>query len=59
MAKETSLRLVEAYKAIRYREDASDLCTQLRRKYANDGEVKEACNGIPDAAVPSTTSAVP
>jgi len=58
-AKETSLRLVEAYKAIRYREDASDLCTQLRRKYANDGVVKETCSGITDAVVPSTTSAVP
>lgn len=58
-AKETSLRLVEAYKAIRYREDASDLCTQLRKKYANDGGVKETCNGIPDAPATSTTSAVP
>ena len=57
--REASLRLVDAYKAIRYREDASDLCTQLRKKYANDAEVRETCNGIPDVATPSTTTAVP
>jgi outer membrane protein assembly factor BamD len=59
MARNASLRLVEAYKAIRYREDASDICTQLRKKYTNDSEVREVCNGIPDAATPATTTAVP
>ena len=58
-ARETSLKLVESYKAIRYREDASDLCTGLRKKYANDAGVKVACNGIPDAPTPAATSAVP
>jgi hypothetical protein len=53
------LRLVDAYKAIRYREDASDTCTQLRKKYPNDAEVSVTCKGIPDAATPSTTTAVP
>ena len=53
------MRLVEAYKAIRYREDASDLCTQLRKKYANDSGVRETCSGIPDAVVPSTSLAAP
>jgi outer membrane protein assembly factor BamD len=57
--KQTSLKLVEAYRAIRYREDASDLCTQLRKRYVNDVGVKEACTGVPDAAPPPTTSAVP
>ena len=58
-ARETSMKLVEAYKAIRYREDAADLCTQLRKKYATDSGVKQVCNGIPDVATPATTSAVP
>ena len=58
-ARETSLRLLDAYKAIRYREDASDLCTQLRKKYVNDAGVKAACNGIPDSPTPAATSAVP
>jgi outer membrane protein assembly factor BamD len=57
--RDASLRLVEAYKAIRYREDASDLCTQLRKKYVNASDVREVCNGIPDSATPSTTTAVP
>jgi outer membrane protein assembly factor BamD len=57
-AKATSFKLVEAYKAIRYREDASDLCTQLRKKYVNDAGVTQVCTGIPDAVAP-TTSAVP
>jgi len=58
-ARATSMKLVEAYKAIRYREDASDLCTQLRKRYANDSGVKGVCNGIPDAPTQPTTSAVP
>lgn len=58
-ARDASLRLVDAYKAIRYREDASEMCTQLRKKYVNDPEVSQTCNGIPDAATPSTTTAVP
>jgi outer membrane protein assembly factor BamD len=58
-ARLTSMKLVESYKAIRYREDASDLCTQLRKKYANDTGVREVCTGIPDAPAQPTTSAVP
>lgn len=58
-ARATSLKLVQAYKAIRYREDASDLCTQLRKKYGTDADVKLVCNGIPDVPTPATTSAVP
>ena len=58
-AKLTSMKLVEAYKAIRYHEDASDLCTQLRKKYGGDTGVKQVCNGIPDSPTQPTTSAVP
>lgn len=51
-----AVRLVEAYKAIRYREDAAELCTQLRKKYLNDSDVRGACNGIADVATPATTA---
>ena len=44
-----ALRLVESYKAIRYKEDASDLCTQLRQKYPTDREVQNICRGVPDS----------
>jgi outer membrane protein assembly factor BamD len=58
-AKLSSIKLVEAYRAIRYREDASELCTELRKKYANDDGVKQACLGVPDAPTPTAATAVP
>ena len=58
-ARQASLSLVQAYKEIRYREDASELCTQLRKKYANDAAVKTVCSGIPDVTTPAAASAVP
>lgn len=56
-ARDASLRLVEAYKAIRYKEDASEQCTALRRKYSDDARVREICAGVPD--VPTPTAAAP
>lgn len=44
------LRLLEAYKAINYRDDARDLCDAMRKAYANDREVREACGPAPAAA---------
>jgi outer membrane protein assembly factor BamD len=59
-ARDASLRLVEAYTTIRYREDASELCGQLRKQYAQDSEVRRECSGIPDIApVAKPTSATP
>ena len=57
-ARESSLRLVEAFKQIKYKEDASEMCTQLRRKYPTDREVRETCSGVPDAPAP-TAAATP
>jgi outer membrane protein assembly factor BamD len=45
---DAALRLVDSYKAIHYREDASELCTQLRQRYPSDGRVRESCSGVPD-----------
>ena len=45
---DAALRLVESYKAIHYREDASELCTQLRQRYPSEGRVRESCSGVPD-----------
>ena len=55
-ARDAALRLVESYKANRYREDASDLCTQLRQRYPNDRDVNKVCTGVPNAA-PATIRA--
>ena len=49
-ARDAALRLVESYKANRYREDASDLCTQLRQRYPSDSGVNKVCSGVPNSA---------
>ena len=41
------LRLLEAYRAIRYTEDARDLCDAMRKAYPNDRDVREACGPAP------------
>jgi outer membrane protein assembly factor BamD len=43
MAREAGLRLVEAYRAIQYKEEANETCASLRAKYATDDEVKKSC----------------
>ena len=39
-ARMAQLRLVDAYKAIRYKDDAADQCAELRRSFPDDAEVK-------------------
>ncbi len=46
------LRLLEAYRAIKYTEDARDLCNAMRTAYPNDREVVEKCGPAP--ATPAT-----
>lgn len=58
-ARQAGVKLAGAYKAIRYREDASELCTLLRRKYAGDREVREVCSGVPEAATAVTPTTPP
>ena len=41
------LRLLEAYRAIRYTEDARDLCDAMRKAYPNDREVGRDCGSAP------------
>jgi outer membrane protein assembly factor BamD len=50
--KDAYLRLLEAYRAIKYTEDARDLCASMRTAYPNDGEVRENCGPAP--ATPAT-----
>jgi outer membrane protein assembly factor BamD len=55
-AREAALRLVESYKAIHYRDDASEMCTQLRQRFPKDEKVGEVCRGVPDVAAPKPDS---
>lgn len=48
-ARDAYLRLVESFNAIRYREDAREVCETLRTRYPADPDVREAC-GAPSAA---------
>jgi outer membrane protein assembly factor BamD len=41
------LRLHEAYRAIRYTEDARELCDAMRKAYSNDREVLKTCGPAP------------
>ena len=46
------LMLLEAYRAIKYTEDARDLCNDMRKAYPNDREVLKQCGPAP--ATPAT-----
>jgi outer membrane protein assembly factor BamD len=49
--KDAYLRLLEAYRAIKYTEDARDLCDAMRKAYPNDREVLKACGPAPSKPV--------
>ena len=49
------LRLLEAYHAIRYTEDARDLCNEMRTAYPNDREIVKRCPAPPTPAAAPTT----
>ena len=45
--KDAYLRLLQAYRAINYTEDARDLCDAMRKAYPNDRDVLKACGPAP------------
>ena len=55
------LRLVDSYKAIRYKEDAADVCLSLRKNFPTDAEVRETCAGVatPGAVAPAAPATSP
>ena len=59
MARDAGLRLIEAYKAIRYKEDASELCAQMTLRYSTDREVASICSGIPKPVLTKADSTPP
>jgi len=56
-ARAAQLRLVEAYKSIRYKEDASDACASLRKNFPDDQEVRTTCEGVAAPALEAATPA--
>ncbi len=51
-ARMAQLRLVDVYKVIRYREDASEACATLRKSYPGDAEVTKSCAGVAEPGTP-------
>jgi outer membrane protein assembly factor BamD len=47
IARDAYLRLLEAYRAIKYTEDARDLCDAMRKAYPNDREALKECGPAP------------
>ncbi|MGK2961457.1 MAG: outer membrane protein assembly factor BamD [Gemmatimonadaceae bacterium] len=47
--REAYLRLHDAYQAINYRDDARDLCVEMRKAYPEDRDVSRACGPAPAA----------
>jgi outer membrane protein assembly factor BamD len=46
-ARQSYLRMVDAFRAINYREDVKETCGTLWQKYPNDKEVRETCGPPP------------
>jgi outer membrane protein assembly factor BamD len=49
-AREAYLKLLESYRAIRYTDDARDLCETMSKAYPNDREVRQQCGSASSAA---------
>lgn len=47
------LRLLEAYRAIKYTDDARDTCDAMRKAYPDDREVRNACGAAPVTTAPN------
>lgn len=48
--REAYLRLHEAFRAINYKDDARELCDAMRKAYATDRDVRDACGPAPAPA---------
>jgi len=58
-ARLAQLRLVDSYKAIRYKDDAQETCAALKKSFPNDADVATACTGVADVSVPAVTAGSP
>lgn len=47
------LRLLQAYRAIKYADDARDTCDAMRKAYPDDRQVREACGVAPKSVTPA------
>ena len=53
-SRDAYLRLLESYRAIKYTEDARELCDVMRKTYSNDREILKECGPAPATPTPAT-----
>jgi len=58
-ARAAHLRMIDAYRAIRYQEEIAEACTDMRRTYPDDAEVRRVCGAAPVSAAPTLPAAPP
>ena len=51
-ARKAGLRMVEAYRTIRWNDEAKEVCANLRQTYPTDAEVRQACGDVTAAVAP-------
>ena len=51
-ARRAGLKMFEAYRSIRWNEEAREVCGTLRERYPTDEEVRQACGAVTAAAAP-------
>ena len=51
-ARKAGLKMVEAYRTIRWNDEAKEVCTNLRQSYPTDAEVRQACGDVTAAVAP-------
>jgi outer membrane protein assembly factor BamD len=51
-ARKAGLRMVQAYRTIRWNDEAKEVCSTLRKQYPMDGEVRLACGDVTAAVAP-------
>jgi outer membrane protein assembly factor BamD len=56
-AREAHLRMVDAYRAIRYQEEIAEACADMRRTYPGDAAVLRACGAAPVSQAPTAPPA--
>lgn len=58
-AHDAGTKLVESYKHIGYKDDAADLCGELKQRYPNDQQINDVCRGLPNVAAGKADSIPP
>jgi outer membrane assembly lipoprotein YfiO len=54
-ARKSQIRLVQSYRAIKYKEDVAETCGALEKTYPKDKDVRKVCQGVKPTLVADST----